>query len=93
MTNDLDARMDQHRRGMSKFTQRYRIGKLLYSEAMYYVCDAYERERQIKGWTRAKKLALIRTLNPQMRDLSVAGYYWRQLVEQHRKAGVGGVPD
>lgn len=48
--------------------------------------EALRREKQIKGWTRAKKLALIRATNPSLRDLSVAGYYWRREVDASRAA-------
>jgi putative endonuclease len=69
--------MRQHREAASEFTAHYRIGKLVYVEMTNDVWAALEREKQIKGWTRAKKLALIRSLNPALRDLSAAGYNWR----------------
>ena len=76
VANDAENRVRQHRDGLSQFTAGYRIGKLVYAEATNDVWAALNREKQIKGWTRAKKLSLIRAMNPQMRDLSVAGYYW-----------------
>jgi len=92
--------MDQHRRGQSGFTGRYRIGKLIYVEAGEDVGGALDRERQIKGWTRAKKLALIRTLNPSLRDMTDQGYYWRHILEAYRAqprrcrdAPIRGVPN
>jgi putative endonuclease len=84
MTNDVESRINQHRHGLSAFTSRYRIGKLIYAEVTEDLQAARERERQIKGWTRAKKLALIRTLNPAMRDLSAAGGKWWRLVRKRR---------
>lgn len=84
VTNDVDQRMKQHREGASQFTQHYRIGKLIYVEITDDVWAALNREKQIKGWTRARKLALIRTLNPSFRDMTSAGYYWRHIVEAHR---------
>jgi putative endonuclease len=81
VTNDVEKRMRQHREGTSEFTAQFRIGKLVYVEVTDDVWAALAREKQIKGWTRAKKLALIRTTNPAMRDLSAAGYYWRHGVE------------
>lgn len=69
VTNDLVFRMWQHRTGRSKFTSRYRIGKLVYFETYDNILDAIAREKQTKGWTREKKLDLIRGVNPAMRDL------------------------
>ncbi len=68
-TNDIEHRMWQHRTGQSEFTAKYRIAKLLFVETFASVNDARESEKRIKGWTRAKKLALIRTQNPAFRDL------------------------
>jgi putative endonuclease len=70
VTNDLERRLAEHRAGKSGFTARYRIGKLLYFETTGDVWAAIGREKQIKGWPREKKFALIRTLNPRLRDLS-----------------------
>lgn len=84
VTNDVEKRMRQHREGTSEFTMHYRIGKLIYVEVTDDVWAALEREKQIKGWTREKKLALIRVVNPAMRDLSADGYYWRHRVEENR---------
>lgn len=98
ITNDVDKRMHQHRKGESQFTSGYRIGKLIYVEVTNDVYAAIAREKQIKGWTRAKKLALIRTLNPSFRDLTSAAYYWRHIVQAHRLKGdeaermIAGVP-
>lgn len=89
VSNNVDRRMRQHREGASQFTQQYRIGKLIYVEHTEYVWEALNREKQIKGWTRAKKLVLIRSLNPSLRDMSSAGYYWRHVVEAHRAKALG----
>jgi putative endonuclease len=70
VTNDLERRLSEHRAGKSGFTARYRIGKLIYFEATDDVWVTIAREKQIKGWLREKKFALIRTLNPRLRDLS-----------------------
>jgi putative endonuclease len=69
MTNDIERRFAEHRAGSSVFTARYRIGKLVFVEVTSDVWSAIAREKQIKGWTRARKLALIRSVNPAMRDL------------------------
>jgi putative endonuclease len=70
MTGDLECRLAQHREGLSPFTAKYRIGRLLYFEVAVDRYTALEREWQIKRWNRAKKLALIRSVNPRLRDLS-----------------------
>jgi putative endonuclease len=72
MTGNLPQRLVQHRNGTpGSFTARYKINRLVYVEESRYVWDALEREKELKGWTRAKKLALIREANPMWRDLSV----------------------
>jgi putative endonuclease len=71
MTNDLRRRVDQHRRGEgSRFTAKYRIGRLIYYQACSDVKSAIAREKEIKGWRRSKKIALIESMNPEWRDLS-----------------------
>ena len=71
MTNDLERRVAEHKEGLAPgFTQRYRINQLVYFEEYARVEDAIDREKQIKGWRRAKKIALIERLNPHWDDLS-----------------------
>ena len=71
MTNDLERRLWEHRSGLgSRFTSRYRIKKLLLVETFGEVEDAIRREKQLKGWTRAKKLTLIRATSPDLDDLA-----------------------
>ena len=70
VTNDLEWRVQQHKSGQgSKFTSRYHFDRCVYYEFFELITEAIEREKQIKGWTRAKKIALIKTINPQWRDL------------------------
>lgn len=76
-TNDLESRVSQHRDWMGKFTSRYRLTKLVYYEVTEDVWAAIRREKEIKGWTRAKKLALIRSQNPAMKDLAPELFSWR----------------
>lgn len=72
VTNDLIHRLDQHKQGTSKsFTKRYNIYRLIYYEETDSIISAREREKQIKGWTRKKKLDLVRTINPTFKDLIV----------------------
>ena len=70
-TNDLQRRLYEHRRKLiAGYTQHYNISRLVYFETTPNVSAAIAREKQIKGWTRAKKLALIETSNPKWADLS-----------------------
>lgn len=72
MTNDLVCRVDQHQQGETAgFTKTYRLNRLVYYETFSDVRDAIAREKQLKGWRREKKNALIATLNPGWEDLSV----------------------
>ena len=70
MTNNLVRRMAEHRQGLSKFTHRYRMTRLVYYETTSDVTSAITREKQIKPWRREKKLTLIRRMNPRLLDLS-----------------------
>lgn len=70
VTNDLDRRVHEHKAGLSEFTARYRMHRLLYFESTSDVRDAIAREKQIKPWRREKKFRLIRTQNPRLLDLS-----------------------
>jgi len=71
VTNDLTRRLHEHKHGIGgKFTTRYRITRLLYFEETRDVHAALAREKQLKGWTRAKKLKLIALDNPQWVDRS-----------------------
>ena len=71
VTNDLARRMCEHKHKSTKgFTSRYRIGELVYYETFGDIRDAIAWEKQIKGWTRARKMALVKTVNPAACDLS-----------------------
>ncbi|HEY9017127.1 GIY-YIG nuclease family protein [Thiomicrospira sp.] len=71
VTNDLERRIAEHKSHLVKgFTQRYNVDKLVYVEESGDVVAAIEREKQIKGWTRAKKNELVVSVNPEWRDLS-----------------------
>ena len=72
VTSNLAARIDAHRRrAKDGFTARYRLFKLVYAEAFGYARDAIAREKQIKGWRRARKIALIERVNPEWDELSL----------------------
>ena len=71
VTNDLIRRVFAHRCGTaSRFTRRYGITRLVCVESTSSVRDAIAREKQIKGWIRCKKIALIEMQNPEWNDLS-----------------------
>lgn len=71
ITGDLAARIWQHKQGKgSVFTSRYKITQLVYYEPYSDVMEAITREKQIKGWLRVKKIALVESINPDWDDLS-----------------------
>jgi putative endonuclease len=71
MTNNLRHRVAQHKLGTAPgFTDSYNCNRLVWFERYQYVRSAIVREKQIKGWTRAKKLALINEMNSSWADLS-----------------------
>jgi putative endonuclease len=75
VTNDLERRVDEHKRKIgSKFTAKYNINRLIYFETFADIRDAIAREKQIKGWRRSKKIALIESMNPAWEDMSAEWY-------------------
>ena len=71
VTNDIARRVAEHRAATTPgFTARYRVDRLAYCESTDEINVAIGREKQIKGWARAKKLELIRSSNPTWRDLA-----------------------
>jgi putative endonuclease len=70
VTSNLLARVAQHRQGLSDFTSRYRIKRLVYVETGTSAMAAIAREKQIKAWSRAKKIALVASMNPAWDDLA-----------------------
>jgi len=59
-TNNIDRRVAQHKAGEIKgFTQRYKINRLVYYQEFRLIGNAIRREKEIKGWDRAKRVALI----------------------------------
>ena len=69
-TVDIVERVREHKSRKAGFTQRYHFTRLVWMEVFTDVAAARERERQIKGWTRAKKVALIQEKNPHWLDLA-----------------------
>jgi putative endonuclease len=75
ITNSLEVRLWQHRNhSIDGFTKKYNVNRLVYYESFDDPRDAISREKEIKGWRRSKKNALIETLNPKWTDLSAMLY-------------------
>jgi putative endonuclease len=71
VTNDLERRMYEHKYKLTPgFTKKYNLTILVFFEATIDVRSALAREKQIKGWTREKKVVLIEEQNPTWQDLS-----------------------
>jgi putative endonuclease len=70
VTNGLEKRVWQHRNGLSKFTAKYRINRLVYYEVFEEPMAAIIREKQLKRFLRAEKIALIQRGNPAWDDLA-----------------------
>ena len=71
VTNNLEKRVFQHKHKLLPgFTREYGITRLVYFETFGEIRAAIQREKQIKGWLRARKVALIVSSNPGWRDLS-----------------------
>jgi putative endonuclease len=71
VTNDLVRRVWEHRSGtIAGFTRRYGVHQLVYFEAVTEPEPAIRREKQIKGWARTKKVAMIESSNPTWEDLA-----------------------
>ena len=71
VTNDLQRRVYEHRQELVEgFTKKYHVHKLVYYEHTGDVKAALAREKQLKGWRREKKEALVETMNPDWNDLS-----------------------
>ena len=69
-TNGLRKRVMQHREQKAgSFTARYKITRLVYFEEFQYVLNAIAREKELKHWTRAQKIALIEAVNPTWEEL------------------------
>ena len=76
VTSNLPRRLAEHRmhNDPSSFTARYNLDRLVYFETTPDIQAAIEREKQIKGWLRRKKIALIEAVNPEWQDLASAWY-------------------
>ena len=76
VTNSIERRMFEHemKSNSNSFTAKYNVNKLVYVENTHYINDAIAREKQLKSWTREKKLQLINTSNPDWIDLLIEEY-------------------
>ena len=71
VTNDLVRRVEEHKTRQGEgFTAKYNVTKPVYYETFGDIRDAIAREKQIKGWLRAKKIALVEATNPEWRNLA-----------------------
>jgi len=81
VTNDIRRRVWEHKNDvMPGFTSKYRVHRLVYFERFQYVGNAIAREKTIKGWLRARKIALIETSNPTWEDLSASWFNGKQVL-------------
>ena len=70
ITNNLNRRMYEHKNGLVEgFTKKYKVNKLIFYEIFINPEDAIRAEKKIKGWTRKKKMDLIKIKNPEFEDL------------------------
>ena len=75
VTNNLVRRLYEHKHKLVKgFTEKYNLTYLVYYDETTNVISAIEREKQIKGWRRSKKIELIESVNPKWKDLAVDWY-------------------
>ncbi len=78
ITNNLEKRMVEHKEGLVPgFTKQYGVHRLVYFESYDDVRSAIRREKQLKGWRREKKIALIEGVNPSWKDWARAWYEGR----------------
>ena len=71
VTSNLTRRLYEHRHKLADgFTKQYNVHKLVYYEHTNDVYSAISREKQLKNWSRSKKITLIERMNPEWRDLS-----------------------
>jgi len=84
VTSELDTRVMQHKNGTYEgFSKAHGCTRLLYYEGFAYIEEAIARETQLKGWRREKKVALIRKVNPEFKDLGEK-LGWK-LITQHER--------
>ena len=87
LTNDLHRRMYEHLNGCCTFTRSNRIAKLVHFETSENVIAAIGREKQLKGWLRRRKIALIEQHNPYWIDLAAGWFDARDTVDPSLRSG------
>ena len=71
VTRNIERRLYEHKNKLiDGFSKKYNLNVLLFYETTENALDAIAREKQLKKWNRDKKVALIKSLNPELRDLS-----------------------
>ena len=86
VTNNLEKRVYEHKNKLVPgFTSKYNINMLVYFETYNDIRDAISREKQIKGWRREKKIALIESQNPRWKDLSSEWFGKRDSSSRYRR--------
>jgi putative endonuclease len=91
-TTNLEQRVWQHKNHTfpDSFTSRYRIDQLVYFERYSRITRAIAREKELKGWLRSKKIALIIANNPDWKDLSAK---WGQPIEPWSEPNKSSLPN
>ena len=70
VTADLKRRVWEHKKKMVEgFSKKYNLTQLVFAEQHPTIVSAIQREKQIKGWLRRKKIELVNSLNPEWKDL------------------------
>ena len=72
VTSDLSKRLHQHATtDINSYTHKYKINILVYYESFNDINLAINREKQLKGWSRSKKEALIKSVNPKLENIAI----------------------
>ena len=72
ITNNLQRRVYEHKHSLvDGFTKKYQVHKLVYYESCGDVINAIAREKEIKGWTRKRKNALVENKNPNWEEITI----------------------
>lgn len=91
ITGNLPRRVYEHKHKLiSGFTSRYNLTRLVYYEVFYDAGMAIMREKEIKGWVRRKKIALIEAMNPHWHDLAAK---WEDVYKPAPSASCHSAPD
>ena len=92
MTGNLHKRVFEHKfHRIEGFTDKYQVERLLYWESFDDVQKAINREKQLKGWRRSKKIALIESLNPHWLDFAREWFPW--MTDSGASIGPSSTPD